>query len=178
MLRFKMLSVFAIPLSPREKPMPKAIQLFTLIGATLLFAAGPASAEAQSCQGPHSAPHGGPNAHMTAMINKMDANGNGSISPAELTQGSLDHARDIDTDGNGVISVEELVAMHQRRQKAMAGEHLAAADTDGDDQTSIEEFAQHHTERMMRMDRNTDGQISTDEIRPPHACSHGPRNRP
>lgn len=67
----------------------------------------------------------------------------------------------LDTDGDGVVSVAEL--------EAKRAERLAGVDADGDGIVSAEELARAHqirrAERMIaRMDKNGDGLLQLDEL--------------
>lgn len=155
--------------------MTKTTKFFSLVAITtaLASAATLAAAECGGGKGPRHhgmAPmDGGGPGKMGAIVSQLDADSDGTITQAEIASGTAAHAAEIDSDGNGVISAEELVAMHQRKRQDKAAKHLAIADTNGDGQISIEEFAQHRAARLMRMDQDEDGQISPEEMRPPRA---------
>ena len=76
----------------------------------------------------------------------LDADNDGKVTPAELQAHAAARFAAADTDGNGTLSVEELVA----RQELLRAERM-----------------QRGAERMMeRMDANKDGVLSADEMRP------------
>lgn len=60
-----------------------------------------------------------------------------------------------DTNGDGVISLEEVTAHVEEKFKSK--------DTNGDGCISLEEMKAKATERFNRMDQNQDGQITQDE---------------
>lgn len=72
----------------------------------------------------------------------------------------------LDTDGNGALTVAELEAAHGARFNAM--------DTDGDGAVSLEELTAASSERMAKraermlshMDKNDDGVLQADEMKP------------
>jgi len=69
-----------------------------------------------------------------------------------------------DTNGDGVITVEELKAGEEK----MRAEHLAKVDTDHDGKVSPEErkaaFEKFAERRFAKMDKNNDGALSKDEV--------------
>jgi len=82
--------------------------------------------------------------------------------------------RAADTNGDGVISGEELQAMADGRG---GGRGMARADADGDGRVTLEEARAQVAERFARMDANGDGAITEDE-RPQRGEVAGRRSGP
>lgn len=131
--------------------------LAALIGASTL--GGMALAHGRSGDGP------------AAMLTQMDANGDGAITMEEI---SLFHANQFeaaDTDGNGALSKEELLAARDkaRSDRAAAGmdRMISRLDENGDGEIGIDE--QKAGDRMTRMferlDADKDGTISAEELK-------------
>lgn len=85
---------------------------------------------------------------------RLDLDGDGVVSQAEIDTAAARRAAEIDTNGDGVISAEELLAwrearMAERRQQRVE-RALARMDADGDGVVSAEEFAAATAARMQR----------------------------
>ncbi|WP_158585608.1 EF-hand domain-containing protein [Pseudooceanicola sediminis] len=92
--------------------------------------------------GPQGAPH--------MDFATLDANGDGQVTQDELDAAAAKRFSEADSDGNGTVSVEEMVA----RMQAMAEQRRE------DRQTRM-------AERMIaRLDQNDDGVLSADEMKP------------
>ena len=66
-------------------------------------------------------------AHASAMFDKLDANHDGKIDPADREAKMLERFRKLDADGNGSISQAEFLAAHARKM----GGHGMGHDRDG-----------------------------------------------
>lgn len=79
----------------------------------------------------------------------------------------------IDSNGDGVLSADELKTMHEK----MAKKHFDRADANGDGKIDKNEFmakAKDRAAKMFeRMDKNGDGTITDDEAGPRHHGKHG-----
>lgn len=156
--------------------MPLAV---AVIGAVGLFAARGLADEREGADGPwmrwgHEAPwgHWGDDAPWgrwdhwgRALMERMDADANGTLTSAEVEAFAAARAAEIDADKDGTVTVGELDAwIEQQRLKRLA-ERLARMDTDGNGTVSVEEFRAFHVWRMARLDRDGDGTIEPDELR-------------
>ncbi len=113
-------------------------------------------------------PHGGHAPHMQ----ELDTNSDGEITTAEIEAAAATEAQATDTNGDGIISVEELIARHELKRKQRIAERLSAADADDNGQISLNEFANQRVQRTLRLDRDGDGVVSSDEARPPKRGMH------
>src|SRR6478735_3352957 len=98
------------------------------------------------------------------MVKRFDKNADGKLEVSELPEHMQKFMGKADTNGDGVITVEELKAGEEK----MRAEHLAKVDTDHDGKVSPEErkaafekFAEQH---FAKMDKNNDGALSKDEV--------------
>lgn len=134
----------------------------------LLFAFLPFAAYAQG-------PSGGMNMPTKAAhFKKADADGNGSLSKAEMEAAIPNLAKDfdaIDANKDGQVSHDEMRAWRQAKKaeiKQKGSERFKKADSDGNGTLSKEE-AEKGMPRLAKnfdaIDTNKDGQISPDEIR-------------
>ena len=98
------------------------------------------------------------------LIKRFDENADGKLELSELPEHMQKFMGKADTNGDGVISVEELQAGAEK----MRAEHLAKLDTDHDGKVSREErkaaFEKFAEERFSKMDKNSDGALSKDEV--------------
>jgi len=88
----------------------------------------------------------------------------GQLQVAELPEHMQKFMGKADTNGDGVITVDELKAGEEK----MRAEHLAKVDTDHDGKVSPEErkaaFEKFAQERFAKMDKNSDGGLTKDEV--------------
>lgn len=139
-------------------------------------------------------------AHASAMFDKLDANHDGKLDPADRTARQIEHFKKIDSDGNGAISQAEFLAVHARKQGepgmgqgrgkggmegpgAMGHEGhrampmmgmvmLKMADTNKDGAVSREEFVSAAMAHFDKADANHDGNLTPDERRAAMKAMH------
>jgi Ca2+-binding EF-hand superfamily protein len=106
---------------------------------------------------------GGP-ADPAELVKHFDKNADGKLELSELPEHMQKFIGKADTNGDGVITVEELKAGEEK----MRAEHMAKVDTDHDGKVSPEErkaaFEKFAEERFAKMDKNNDGALSKDEV--------------
>lgn len=102
------------------------------------------------------------------MVKRFDKNADGKLEVSELPEQMQKFMGKADTNGDGVITEEELKAGAEK----MRAEHLAQADTDHDGKLSPDErkaaFEKFAQERFAKMDKNNDGALSKEEIGDKH----------
>lgn len=94
-----------------------------------------------------------------------DTNGDGVVTVEELQNKSAERFQKADADGNGKLDVEEMQAAMLRER---AERRVRALDTDGDGEVSAEEFQAPMRWHLSRMDRNDDGRLEPNEMRRHH----------
>lgn len=112
--------------------------------AVLSLVAGAGAAMAFGNKGDHGPMHGGP----AMNFEEIDSDGDGKITPEEMAAHAKARFDAADTDGNGKLSTDEMKAAAEKRaieRAAQRAEHMAA--------------------RMLeRMDADKDGELSFDEM--------------
>lgn len=100
----------------------------------------------------------------------LDADGDGSVTEAELLAWRQGRVTGIDADGDGLLSTEELVA-HEMRQaqasiEARVARRVASQDLDGDGALSAEELMAPPMPMQLfgRVDADGDGAVTTEEF--------------
>lgn len=114
---------------------------------------------------------GGPMGPMGGMdFAAMDADKDGKVTQAEIDAFRAGQAAAIDTDGDGLLSVEEIAAMHIRAATTRANDHatrmIERQDSDGDGKLSVAEMSvRPMPARMFEMlDADGDGAITEAEV--------------
>jgi len=106
---------------------------------------------------------------------RLDKDGNGTLSAAEVEGTRLaEHFSEIDADGDGELSREEMRAAHEARR----AERFAEQDTNGDGALSESEVEGSRLARhFSRIDANDDGQLTPDELKAAHDKRKGKRGK-
>ncbi|SFP03392.1 EF-hand domain-containing protein [Tranquillimonas alkanivorans] len=110
-----------------------------------------------------------------AAFTRLDTDGDGTVTAADLEARAAERFAAADADGNGTLDAAELVAWREAREQerriAWAEQRVARLDTDGDGVLSPEELpgAGEGPVRMLRMmDADWDGAVSADEFAAAH----------
>jgi len=156
----------------------KTIIAALLAGSSLAFTL-PAVAQAQAAkteQSQAATPKAGKRAMMKDgnvfgfNIVEIDTNGDGSISLDEIQAKRAADSKALDANGDGMISQDELVTFQMAKEKARiearVAKRFAAQDVNGDGELSAAELMARPlpTQMFERMDRNDDGVLSPDEM--------------
>jgi len=104
-----------------------------------------------------------------AQADKPAAEAKEGRSLEEFGSRRIDMLKTADTNGDGELSQEELVAHIQKREFERRARRMARMlDVDGDGKVTIAEIERQHEKRLALMDTNDDGQISQEEMRRAH----------
>ena len=106
---------------------------------------------------------------------EIDADSNGEISIQEFQDHKLNRIKAIDTNGDGILSEEELMAAHDRQNAKRTAKRLQKlmerADANEDGQLSVEELAAMSGKRgggdngfPRGLDANEDGVVTEEEL--------------
>jgi Ca2+-binding EF-hand superfamily protein len=109
-----------------------------------------------------------------AMFEELDADNDGLISEAEMSNMGARRMAKADTDGDGLLSLDELQSAARQRADRQAARMLERMDADNDGKLSAEEMASsgRHMQRFARLDTDGDGAISRAEFDEMHEKMH------
>lgn len=106
-----------------------------------------------------------------------DTNGDGTVTVKELEKQSAETFKQADANGDGKLDVDEMQAAILRQR---AERRVKALDTNGDGVVSLEEYEAPLRWHLSRLDRNGDGMLDRNDMRPDHERrwhdDHGPRH--
>ncbi|MDX1454766.1 MAG: EF-hand domain-containing protein [Gammaproteobacteria bacterium] len=138
------------------------------------------TASADPGKGPHDgkAENMRPDGKPHPLLRQVDANKDGEISKTEVDAVQARRFAAIDTDGNGEVSREDILAQARERAEErlqrMADMQIDRLDENGDGVVSQEEFNARSDQGFARRDANNDGVLTRGELRPDGP--RGPRN--
>lgn len=112
----------------------------------------------------------------SGMMDALDADGDGTVTPEEMRSGLEAWLTEYDSDGNGTLSLDEFETLHSAVMREMTVDRFQELDNDGDGQVTSEEMTapadrmermqQRRAERMDRSagqsDMDDDGQMMDD----------------
>lgn len=111
-------------------------------------------------------------AHMKAKfeehLKEVDTNGDGVVTKDEADAAHLAHFAESDADSDGAISYEEYEAKAMERAREHFKKMFSHVDKDNDGQLSAEEFSSQGAGRFEKMDANSDGQVTKEEMKAHH----------
>ena len=108
---------------------------------------------------------------------EIDTDGNGEISAEELAALGAARFAALDTDGNGTLSEAELIAEGLERAAARAAAMIERHDVNGDGELSADELPDRATHAFKRLDRDDSGTITAEEFERARE-GRGDRRRP
>ncbi|SFQ02361.1 EF-hand domain-containing protein [Tranquillimonas alkanivorans] len=87
---------------------------------------------------------------MMAMMERFDADGDGTVTPEELRTALQGLLQEYDADGNGTLSLDEFETLHSAMMREATVDRFQFLDNDGDGEVTPEEMATP-ADRMERM---------------------------
>lgn len=114
----------------------------------------------------------GPHGHMAAMLKELDADKDGTITRAEIDAHESKVFTDADTNADGFVSGEEMMAYREAKREEMRLKRMAERqkkmiaelDTNKDGLVSREEFMARPNPMFDRIDTNQDGRVDETEM--------------
>ena len=107
----------------------------------------------------------GAGGHGERMLQRLDLNRDGAITPDEAGAVRMVRFLRLDSDGDGVITEAEMLAVAQARIARRIAKKFARMDRNGDGRVERAEFDDRGAARFARLDTNGDGRVSQEEIR-------------
>ena len=127
--------------------------------------------------GPHGGGHGG---GPMMMFEQLDGDGNGEVTSAEA-EGAVDSRfTGADVDGDGALSLEEFQPLLVELMRPRIVDGFQFLDEDGDAKITREEVDRPLGRLISHLDRDHDGTVTLDELRPQHRGGwghHGDQDR-
>ncbi|WP_162906724.1 EF-hand domain-containing protein [Algihabitans albus] len=134
-----------------------------LVTGLVLAAVGGASADRGYGGG-----HGGRGGHMMQMFERVDLDGDGQVTRAELTEYRNQRFGDGDANGDGALELAEFEAVWLAMVRERMVDRFQSLDADGDGRITAAEFDQPLDRMFGRFDADEDGTVSRSEIREHH----------
>lgn len=95
-----------------------------------------------------------------------DADGDGAVTQAEIDGARAARAAEFDLDGDGTLSLSEYEALWLDAMRERMVRRFQRHDRDGDGLVTAEEFQRRTSNLVMLRDRNGDGALSIEDLRP------------
>lgn len=95
------------------------------------------------------------------LIQQLDQDGDGAVDQDEFELPDHERIGNVDADGDGYITLEEMKAHRQRLSDDRMAQHYAMLDRDGDGFVTLDELRQ---QRFTALDRDGDGYLTLREL--------------
>jgi hypothetical protein len=114
-------------------------------------------------RGEHYGRHGG--LHRGERLERFDANGDGKLTQGEVDQTRHERFASFDADNDGKLSLPEYQALWSDAMRSRMVARFHSLDDDGDASVTSEEFLAPFGKVVSRMDRDDNGELTSDELR-------------
>lgn len=111
------------------------------------------------------------------LLELYDMDGDDRVTQDEIDKVRADRLAEFDSDGNGVLSLQEYEALWLDAMRERMVDRFQSHDDDGDGQVTVEEFSKRTARLVMRRDRNEDGAIGLEDARRDDRRRHRMRDR-
>ena len=103
--------------------------------------------------------------HMQRMLERIDTDGDGTISRDEAQAAHDARFARMDINGDGAVTREEIRQARENRRAERHAKRFERLDLNGDGAIERSEFDEARNRRFARIDANGDGRITPDEMR-------------
>lgn len=167
-----------MPINPRRLALLVAAPLITATTFALAQTApapeapvGPPAVRSTPAQfhGRHGGPDGGPGGGfggrdlMRGLFGEIDADGDGSVTQAEIDAFRTAQLSAADANGDGRLALDEFATVYFERIRPQMVDAFQAFDDDGDGAITAAELEDRFGDVVSRLDRNGDGALSPDD---------------
>ncbi len=97
-------------------------------------------------------------------IERMDTNGDGAVTQAEIDAKHAEKFAEFDANKDGQLSEAEFSALEEARRQERHKAHFQRIDADGNNVVSADEFGGRSSKMFERFDKNNDGKLTADEM--------------
>ena len=116
----------------------------------------------------------GAGGHGERMLQRLDLNHGGAITPDEASAVQAVRFLRLDTDGEGAVTEDEMLAAARQRIAWRIAKRFARMGLNGDGRVERAEFDDRGAARIARLDTDGDGRVSQEDIRArPHERRRG-----
>jgi hypothetical protein len=146
-----------------ENFMERKTKIWLAAGASALLGAAVVAGVAQADRGYG---HGMHRAHGTSpveMLERYDANRDGSLSQEEIDTNRTQWHGEFDKDKTGDLTIAEFEALWLKARREMMVREFQEFDRDGDSKVTLDEYKAPLTMLVARMDQNGDGVLNKDD---------------
>jgi Ca2+-binding EF-hand superfamily protein len=144
--------------------------------ATGIVALGLTGIAGASLAGDKGDGHRGRGGFGPGFLERLDGNTDGKVTQAEIDQIRQDRLAEFDENGDGSLSLEEYQALWLSVVRERMVDRFQALDDDGDAIVTVEEYVEPFSRMVSRLDRNDDGELTSDDMRRRHG-HHGRNER-
>ena len=99
------------------------------------------------------------------LLQNFDSNNDGKLTQEEINQARVDRLKEFDSDNDGRLNLDEYAVLWLNTHHSRMVDQFQDLDDDGDAAVTAEEFQAPFAQLAGRLDRNNDGEISSDELR-------------
>ena len=104
---------------------------------------------------------------MTGLVERFDANKDGTITKDEIATVNVDRVKAYDTDGDGALSLTEFTVLWTETNKERIVRDFQQRDPNGDAKVTLDEYSKPFDQMFAALDNNNDGSIDANELRAP-----------
>jgi Ca2+-binding EF-hand superfamily protein len=142
--------------------MERKTKIWLAAGASALLGIAAVAGVAEADRGNHGM-HGMQQGGVTALMERYDANNDGSLSQEEIDSNRTQWHADSDQDKSGDLTIAEFETLWLKARREMMVREFQEFDRDGDGKVTLDEYKAPLAMLIARMDRNGDGVINRED---------------